>query len=567
MAAGVTPEVADPWRALADRHALEGDFAAADKAYLKHVATAQSNPVLMQAGIALVRNEVGEAERLLKPFLQRNPTDVAAIRMLAEVAGRIARYEDAENLLRRALELCPSFAAARFNLAIVLHRQHRSAEAAAEVEILLEGDPDSPAYRNLHGAVQSRLGNYEDAVGEFERVLTDRPGDPHLWMNYGHALKTIGRRDESVAAYRQCIGLRRTLGEGWWSLANLKSRVLTDADIDTMNEILAAKDLSAADRLHLHFALGTAHEDRAAWAESFDHYSKGNAVRRSQIRYDAAETWRIAGRTTAFMSSNGFRDLHGAGCNSTAPIFVVGMPRSGSTLVEQILASHSLIEGTKELAEISLLAGAIANKTNNKGKELYPDSIGSLERSEIKALGESYIRSSLVYRKTDKPFFIDKMPNNWLHVALISLILPNAKIIDVRRDPMDCCVSNYKQHFARGQHFSYSLSEVGEFYCAYVHAMNDAQIARPGAIYRLHYESLVNDLESEARALLEFLGIPFELSCTRFWENARAVQTASSEQVRRRIYRGGMGHWRHFAPWLGTLRDTLSNHGVASTDT
>jgi Flp pilus assembly protein TadD len=553
----------DPWRALADRLALKGDFAAADKAYLKHVATAQSNPVLMKAGMALVRNEVGEAERLLKPFLQQNPTDVAAIRMLAEVAGRIGRYEDGENLLRRALELCPSFAAARFNLAIVLHRQHRSAEAAAEIEILLEDDPNSPAYRNLHGAVHSRLGNYEHAVGEFERVLKDRPSDPHLWMNYGHALKTIGRRDESVAAYRQCIGLRRTLGEGWWSLANLKSRVLTDTDIDAMNDILAGQDLSAADRLHLHFALGAAHEDRAAWAASFDHYSKGNAVRRSQIRYDAAETWGISGRTTAFMSSKGFCDLSGAGCDSRAPIFVVGMPRSGSTLVEQILASHSQIEGTKELAEISLLAGVIANKTNSRGKALYPDSIELLERSDIKALGESYIRSSLVYRKTDKPLFIDKMPNNWLHVALISLILPNAKIIDVRRDPMDCCVSNFKQHFARGQHFSYSLSEVGEFYCAYVHTMNYAQISRPGTVYRLHYENLVNDIESEARALLEFLGTPFEPSCTRFWENARAVQTASSEQVRRRIYRSGLGHWRHFAPWLGILGDTLSKHGIA----
>jgi tetratricopeptide (TPR) repeat protein len=555
--------VPDPWRAMADRLAFEGDFAAADKAYLKHVAAAQSNPVLLQAGMALVENNVSSAERLLKPFLQRHPTDVAAIRMLAEVAGRIGRYEDAENLLRRALDLCPSFAAARFNLAIVLHRQHRSGEAAAEIEILMEDEPDSPAYRNLHGAVQSRLGNYEDAVGEFQRVLKDRPGDPHLWMNYGHALKTIGRRDESVAAYRQCIALRRTLGEGWWSLANLKSRVLTDADIETMNEILAVNDLSAADRLHLHFALGTAHEDRAAWAASFDHYSKGNALRRSQIRYDAAETWGIASRTTAFMSSKAFRDLHGAGCDSRAPIFIVGMPRSGSTLVEQILASHSLIEGTKELAEISLLAGVIANKTNSRGKGLYPDSIELLERSDIRALGESYIRSSLVYRKTDKPLFIDKMPNNWLHVALISLILPNAKIIDVRRDPMDCCVSNFKQHFARGQHFSYSLSEVGEFYCACVHAMDHAQIARQGAIYRLHYESLVNDIESETRSLLEFLGIPFEVGCTRFWENARAVQTASSEQVRRRIYRSGLGHWRHFAPWLGILGDTLSKHGVA----
>jgi len=564
MAAKITRDVEGPWRLLADRLVLEGDFAAADTAYLKHVATAQSDPVLMQAGIALVRNEVGDAERLLKPFLQRNPTDVAAIRMLAEVAGRIGRYEDAENLLRRALELCPSFAGARFNLAIVLHRQHRSAEAAAQIEILLEDDPDSPAYRNLHGAVHSRLGNYEDAVGEFERVLTSRPGDPHLWMNYGHALKTIGRREESVAAYRRCICLRRTLGEGWWSLANLKSRVLTDADIDAMNEILAGKDLSATDRLHLHFALGAAHEDRTAWETSFDHYLKGNAVRRSQIRYDAAETWGIARRTTAFLSSEAFRDLHGAGCDSRAPIFVVGMPRSGSTLVEQILASHSLIEGTKELAEISLLAGVIAKKTNSKGKGLYPESIELLERSDIEELGESYIRSSLVYRKTDKPFFIDKMPNNWLHVALISLILPNAKIIDVRRDAMDCCVSNFKQHFARGQHFSYSLSEVGEFYCAYVHAMNAALTSRPGVIYRLHYESLVNDIDSEAGALLEFLGLPFEASCTRFWENARAVQTASSEQVRRRIYRSGLGHWRHFEPWLGILGETLSKHGTGS---
>jgi len=263
------------------------------------------------------------------------------------------------------------------------------------------------------------------------------------------------------------------------------------------------------------------------------------------------------------MSSHGFRDLLGAGCDSRAPIFIVGMPRSGSTLVEQILASHSMIEGTKELAEVSLLAGSIAKKTQTRGEGLYPGSIELLERSDIRTLGESFIRSSRMYRKTDKPFFIDKMPNNWLHLALISLMLPNAKIIDVRRDPMDCCVSNFKQHFARGQHFSYSLPEVGEFYCAYVQVMNDAQLARPGAIYRLHYESLVDDLESEARALLEFLGVPFEASCTKFWENTRAVQTASSEQVRRRIYRSGVGHWRHFAPWLGVLRDTLDEHGIA----
>jgi tetratricopeptide (TPR) repeat protein len=562
-AVGITPDGNDPWRALADRLALEGDFAGADQAYLKHVAAAQNNPLLIQAGIALVRNEVSAAERLLKPFLQRTPTDVAAMRMLAEVAGRIGRYEDAENLLKRALQLCPSFAAARFNLAIVLHRQHRSAEAAAEIEILLESEPDSPAYRNLHGAVYSRLGNYEDAAGEFERVLKVRPGDPHLWMNYGHSLKTIGRREESIDAYRQSIRLRRTLGEAWWSLANLKSRVLTDADIDTMNQILAGNGLSDADRLHLHFALGAAHEDREAWAASFDHYSKGNAVRRSQIKYDSAETWGIASRTTAFLSSEVFHDRHDAGCNSTAPIFIVGMPRSGSTLVEQILASHSLIEGTKELAEISLLSGVIANKTNSRGKGLYPGSVGLLDHADIKALGESYLRSSLTYRKTEKPLFIDKMPNNWLHVALISLILPNAKIIDVRRDPMDCCLSNFKQHFARGQHFSYSLSEVGEFYCAYMHAMDNAQIARPGAIYRVDYERLVDDVESESRALLEFLGMPFEPSCTRFWENPRAVQTASSEQVRKRIYRSGLGHWRHFAPWLEPLGDTLANHGIA----
>jgi hypothetical protein len=209
------------------------------------------------------------------------------------------------------------------------------------------------------------------------------------------------------------------------------------------------------------------------------------------------------------------------------------------------------------------LAGAIARKTNSRGEGVYPRAIELLERSDIRALGESFIRSTLMYRKSDKPFFIDKMPNNWLHVALISLMLPNARIIDVRRDPMDCCLSNFKQHFARGQHFSYSLPEVAEFYCAYVHAMNDAQIVRPDAIYRLHYERLVDDLESEAGALLDFLGVPFEPSCTKFWENDRAVQTASSEQVRRRIYRSGLGHWRHFAPWLGILSDTFTKHGVA----
>lgn len=551
------PNSPDAWRALGDQLILAGDRAGADAAYAGHVRASVNDPELRQAATALAGNDLPVAERILKPYLARHPTDVAAIRMLAELAGRLGRNVDAENLLRRAVDLSPSFAPARFNLATVLHRQSRAVEALDELDRLLAEEPDNPAYLNLKGAVLSRIGDHDEAIAQFEGVLRHRPNNATIWMSYGHALKTVGRQPDSIAAYRRSIDLRSGLGEAWWSLANLKTVRFVEDDIGRMEQALEDGGISEEDRFHLHFALGKALEDAGQWERSFGHYAEGNRLRRVRIDYSADETHDQVVRAQALFTPAFFAERAGQGADAADPIFVLGMPRSGSTLVEQILASHPLVEGTRELPDIMAIAQRLSGRKLRSDPSLYPEALASLGADELRALGEEYLERARVHRKTDRPFFVDKMPNNWAHAGLIHLILPNAKIIDTRRHPLGCCFSNFKQHFARGQTFSYSLEDIGRYYADYVAAMAHIDAVLPGRVHRVLHEDMVADTETQVRRLLDHLGLPFDPACLRFWETERAVQTASSEQVRRPIFREGLDQWQHFDPWLGPLKAVL----------
>ncbi|MEP7243825.1 MAG: sulfotransferase [Gammaproteobacteria bacterium] len=556
-AVALQPEMPDAWRALGDHLTAIGDAHGADEAYARSIRYSTHDPRLMEAGIHLVEGRIAQAEALLRAHLKQFPTDVAAIRMLAEVAGRLARYANAENLLTRCLELAPSFLPARYNYAVVLHRQHKSAEALAAIDRALATEPRNPSYRNLKAAILGRIGEYDASIRLYGEVLEEYPNQAKVWMSYGHSLKTAGQQPESIEAYRKSIEREPRLGEAWWSLANLKTFRFTTEDVAEMEVQLAREDLTDEDRVHFHFAAGKALEDRERYAESFRHYGQGNALRRAVIDYNPDRTTDHVRRSRALFTPEFFAERAGFGAPDRDPIFIVGLPRAGSTLIEQILSSHPQVEGTMELPDIPTLARSLGDRHRKGESATYPETLASQGMKDFHALGERFLSGTRIQRKTDAPFFIDKMPNNFAHIGLIHLALPNARIIDARRHPLGCCFSGFKQHFARGQHFTYDLSEIGRYYRDYVALMAHFDAVLPGRVFRVFYETMIEDTETEVRRLLAYCGLPFDARCLRFYENERAVRTASSEQVRQPIFREGLGQWRHYEPWLGPLREAL----------
>ncbi|MBU3671418.1 MAG: tetratricopeptide repeat protein [Sinobacteraceae bacterium] len=553
------PEHPEAWRVLADHLMAIGQTAEAALAYSRHVQCATRDPMLRQAATAMLANDIPQAERLLKSHLKTAPTDVAAIRMLAEVAVRCGQDQAAEHLLKRCLELAPNFAAARYNRAVLLHRRNQAAEALEELERLLAVEPRNPGYRNLHAVVLSHVGEVERSCALYEQLLREYPANAKVWLSYGHVLKTAGRQQDCIAAYRQCIAREPTLGEAYWSLANLKTFRFTAEDLATMRARLADPRLGDADRLNFHFALGKAHEDAGEAAIAFEHYEQGNSQQRKRLPYDQPLNRARMRRLKTLFTREFFAERSGQGHDSNAPIFILGMPRAGSTLVEQILASHSAVEGTSELPNIITLARDLRARADDAELRGYAEVLARLEAPGLRELGERYLRGTQIYRKTDRPHFIDKMPNNFLHVGLIHSILPNARIIDARRHPLGCCFSNFKQLYAKGQRFSYGLADMGSYYRDYVELMAHFDAVMPGRVHRVIYEHLVEDTETEVRRLLEYCGLPFEPGCLRFFENDRPVRTASSEQVRRPIYREGVDQWRQFDPWLSPLKESLGS--------
>ncbi|MBS0385898.1 MAG: sulfotransferase [Proteobacteria bacterium] len=544
------------WGALGDALYATGALIEADDAYANQIRTSTSEPRLMAAAQALCANKLAPAEALLREHLKAQPTDVAAIRMLAEVGARLGRYRDSENLLTRAIELAPSFAAARHNLALVLLRQGKILDSLRQIETLRDADPDNAQYRNLQAAALARLGDFDSALALYAQVVREQPREPRLWLSYGHALKTAGRTDEAIKAYREAAKLNSDFGDAYWSLANLKTFRFAPAEIASMRAALT-RELREDDRFHLHYALGKALEDAGDYEQSFAHYAEGARRRRACIDYDPDDTSDQVRRIEALFTADFLAARRGMGAPARDPIFVIGLPRSGSTLIEQILASHSMIEGTTELPEIGTIARELGERKLRSQPNKYPEALAELDADRLRALGERYIERTRVQRRTPKPMFIDKMPNNWLHAGLIMLTLPNAKIIDARRDPMATCFSAFKQHFARGQAFTYDLGELGRYYRDYVGLMAHFDAVAPGRIYRVQYERLVADTEAEVRRVLEYCGAPFEPTCLEFYATERAVRTASSEQVRRPIYREALEQWRHYEPWLGPLREAL----------
>ena len=553
------PRDAAAWRLLADLLDAAEDKAGADAAHLAAIEAGVNDPVLREAALALRAGRLAPAEAALRERLKAQPTDVAAIRMLAEIGARLGRYDAASNLLARALELSPNFQEARRAYAQVLQRQERPLEALAEADRLMAVDAKDPNHGMLKASILARLGDHDGAIALYEDLLARYPRQPKSWMSYGHALKTVGRRDEGIAAYRRALEQAPQLGEVWWSLANLKTYAFAPADIAVMRAQLAREDLDDDDRLHLEFALGKGLEDAGDFGAAFEAYARGAAIRKAQLAHAPAEVSDEVERAKALFTPAFFAARQGGGCPAPDPIFIVGLPRSGSTLIEQILASHSAIEGTMELPNMLTIVNRLDKRGPDGARGAYPESVAALSGAELAELGEAYLADTRARRQTDRPRFIDKLPNNWLHVGLIQLILPNAAIIDARRHPLGCCVSGFKQHFARGQAFSYDLAHIGRYYRDYVALMAHIDAALPGKAHRVIYERMVADTEGEVRRLLAHLGLPFEDACLSFWTNARAVRTASSEQVRQPIFDDALDHWRNFEPWLDPLKNALGD--------
>jgi tetratricopeptide (TPR) repeat protein len=558
-AVALSPDMPDAWREIGDLLTAQGDSTGADAAYARHIKASTKDPRLMSAALALCDGKIGQAEMQLREHLKKYPTDVAAIRMFAEVAGRLGRYQDAENLLARCLELAPGFNAARYNYALSLHRQNKSAAALQQIDLLTASEPRNSGYRNLKAVVLANIGDYQESLEIYADVLAKHPDQSRIWMSYGHALATAGRQADSIDAYRRCIALAPTLGEAYYSLANLKTFRFEASEVQRMQAYLARDDLANADRAHFHFATAKALEDSKNYVESFEHYAQGNKLKLAFVGWEPLEITTLVRRSKALFTKEFFASREGFGAPDRSPIFIVGMPRAGSTLLEQILASHSGVEGTMELPNIMAMAAKLGGKRTAGQEWAYPDVLAHLSAAESRALGEQYIEQTRIQRKSNRPFFIDKMPNNFLHIGLIRLILPRAKIIDARRHPMACCFSSFKQNFAQGQRYTYSLEHLGRYYREYVDLMAHFDAIAPGLIHQVFYERMVDDTDGEVRRLLDFCGLPFEAATLSFYENDRAVRTASSQQVRKPIFREGLDQWRNYEPWLTPLRQSLGD--------
>jgi cytochrome c-type biogenesis protein CcmH/NrfG len=550
---------AEAWRLLGRALRRLGRDDEAAEAEVESVRATAHEPEMLAIASALNAGDLPRAEALLRGRLRQQPLDVAAIRLMAELALRVGRLRDAETLLRRALELAPGFVMARANLASLLYRQNRFAEAATELDAVLESGEANPASRNLLAVARGRIGDYDEALRLYEELTPAFPDHAKLWMSYGHILKTVGRQEDSIAAYRRALDAQPDLGEVWWSLANLKTVRFDDEDVAAMEAALASgEELAQEDRLHLHFALGKAWGDAGEAENAFRHYAAGNALRKQELGHDPdAVTMQVDGTiatlTPAFLAARA-----AWGDPSPDPIFIFGLPRAGSTLIEQILSCHSQIEGTMELPDIPFLAAREARAQGLLPRE-WPQAVKMMDREKLAALGGEFLERTRVQRKTGKPFYIDKLPNNWAYAGFIHLILPNAKLIDARRHPLDCCFSNFRQHFAKGQAFTYGLEDIGRYYADYVRAMDHYDRVLPGRVHRVIHERLLDDPEAQVRALLDHLGLPFEEACLKFHTSSRPVRTASSEQVRRPINRDGVGQWQPFEPWLAPLRRVLGD--------
>jgi tetratricopeptide (TPR) repeat protein len=558
-AVNLNPALPASWRTLQTLYKMTGQQDNAQMA-AGHVATLERLPSDIVTATALFSDgELAPAEAITRAFLLKHGNHVEAMRLLARIGLAHDVLDDADILLEAVLELAPDYRAARYDYAMALLRRHKHAQAIAELEKLLQLDPKDRVYRTTYATANVGLGDHERALKLYRELLADAPPGAHageLHLSVAHSLKALGRQPEAIEAYRAAASARPSYGDAYWSLANLKTYRFPADEVARMRADEAADTTALVDRFHLCFALGKAFEDLGDYAESFGYYERGNALKKSQTRYRPEPIERNTRLQKSICTREFFAARHGVGSQDPSPIFVVGLPRSGSTLLEQILASHSAVEGTMELADIPRMVLELQGREPEGDNPRYPRVLEELAPGDFLRLGEKFIADTRVYR-TGKAFFIDKMPNNFRHIGLIHLILPNAKIIDARRHALACCFSNFKQLFASGQDFTYGLEDIGRYYRTYVELMAHWDSVLPGKVLRVEHEAVVDDLEANVRRILEFCGLEFEPQCVEFHKTERSIRTASSEQVRRPIFKEGIDQWRNFEPWLGPLKEAL----------
>ena len=519
--------------------------------YLKRL----PKPLVMVLDL-LSQGKLLKAEDLCRKFLRKVPHHVEAMRLLADIGIRFGVLADAEFLLESAHQFEPENVRVHMDYIQALRKRQKFGPALEQARRLLDSSPENPQFQSIYAIECMQTGDYDQALGLFDRVLKRIPGDPITLTSKGHAYKTCGQYDESVASYRAALASKPQHGEAWYSLSNLKVYSFSDSELKRMHEQLRSDGLPHADRVHLSFALGKAYEDRDDFETSFRFYQQGNRSKKTASSYEAdkmTQELRAQQRVcTAEMLSRGAT----AGHPAADPIFIVGLPRAGSTLLEQILSSHSRVDGTLELPNILSYSQQLRRRGRGGSEPDYPEILAALPDEELEAFGRQYIDDTRIHR-SGAPFFVDKMPNNFRHIGLIHLILPNAKIIDARRDPMACGFSGYKQLFAEGQQFTYDLADLGQYYRDYVELMDHWDAVLPGKVLRVQYEEVVHDLETQVRRILDHCGLEFEPECLSFYRTDRAVRTPSSEQVRQPIFQSGLDYWRNYETWLGPLKGAL----------
>jgi tetratricopeptide (TPR) repeat protein len=546
------------WRMLDGLYRMTGQAENAAMA-ASHVAALQKISIEVVTATSLFQDgDLDAAEPLIRGYLLQHGNQIEAMRLLARIGIARQVFDDAELLLSAVLELAPDYRIARQEYATVLIEEHKYSEARRQLEQLLGKDPENRVLKTLYATSCVGLGEQDRAIGLYQELLRGQPADADLHLSIAHAQKTLGRRQQAIDSYHRAAACRPDFGDAYWSLANLKTYRFGDVELTHMRGADASPATALVDRYHLCFALGKGLEDKGEYAESFRYYERGNALKRSESKYRAEIIENNTRQQIEVCRPEFFERLAGSGAPNPDPIFIVGLPRSGSTLLEQILASHSRVEGTQELANVQQIVRNLRGRDPDLNNPRYPRILAEMSAGEFRPLGEQYLATTRVYR-TDKPFFIDKMPNNFRHLGLIHLMLPNARIIDARREPMACCFSNLKQLFANGQEFTYSMEDIARYYRTYLELMRHWDRVLPGRILRIQHEDVVEDLEGNVRRILNFCGLEFEPECIEFHKTERSVRTASSEQVRQPIFREGLDQWTNFEPWLTPLKEALGD--------
>ena len=558
-AVNINPALPASWSLLESLYRMAGQDREAAQA-AEHVAALRQLPSEVVTATALFSDgELAPAEQLIRAYLRTHGDHIEAMRLLARIGMEREVLDDAHLLLQRVLELAPDYHLARFEYAQVLARRHLYLEARGQVERLLGLEPANRNYRTLQALTLVGLGQHEQALTLYRELLEGATQPAELHLSIAHSLKTLGSTDAAIAEYQAAADSRPGYGEAYWSLANLKTYRFSDEEIGRMQAAEASLAAAGADRYHLCFALGKALEDRGSFEQSFEYYSRGNALKRAASGYRPEAIEAGARQQREVCTAALFARHAASGSAASDPIFIVGLPRAGSTLIEQILASHSAVEGTQELADIPRIVAGLQGRGAPADPAGYPQTLLRMTAAHFSRLGEQYLRDTRAYRAVGRPRFIDKMPNNFRHVGLIHLMLPNATIIDVRREPMACCFSNFKQLFAQGQAFTYGLEDIARYYRTYLELMRHWDEVLPGRVLRVHYEDVVDDLAGSVRRLLDHCGLGLEPACLAFHQTERSVRTASSEQVRQPIYRDGLEQWRHYERWLEPLRAALGD--------